>query len=319
MKKATFSFQCRLTAPASFSAYKGSMLRGSLGTFLKKTCCTVRRNSCDDCMLVQHCAFPSLFIGRQTDTGSSTISLPPPYCIEPSDTGKTLYDAGENFSFSLTLFSYAVNYLPYFVHAFILAGQSGMGKSTEEGRGTFTVEQILHEGHPIFNRETQKIYITAGEELTLPVWEPHPAGEGTLLVHLKTPCRFKADNHLSTGLSFRQMFNLIVRRIRTLWALDGEKVMFDDFSAMLDRADAIKTLETCLFWKDWTRYSSRQKSSMQLGGLQGSVRYHGDLSAFLRFFALAEELHIGKQTSFGLGQISFEWIPDEKNSDSPVR
>ena len=51
MKKATFLFQCRLTTAASFSAYKGSMLRGSLGTFLKKTCCTVRRNSCDDCML----------------------------------------------------------------------------------------------------------------------------------------------------------------------------------------------------------------------------------------------------------------------------
>ena len=58
---------------------------------------------------------------------------------------------------------------------------------------------------------------------------------------------------------------------------------------------------------------------MKLGGLSGSVRYYGELAAFLPFFTLAEQLNIGKQTSFGLGEISFEWIPDKKNSDSTVR
>ncbi len=319
MKKATFTFQCRLTAPASFSAYKGSMLRGSLGVFLKKTCCTVRQRNCEDCILSQHCAFPALFTGKPAKDGKQAVALPPPYCMEPGDTGKTSYEAGERFSFNLTLFSYAVSYLPYFVHAFILSGQSGMGKHSEERRGTFELEEIFYEGRSIFCKETQKIMIPAGEELALPTWNPSPAKEGTLLVHLKTPCRFKADNRLCAELSFRQMFNLVVRRIRSLWMLDGASVRFDDFSAMLDRADGVKTLETCLFWKDWTRYSSRQKSSMQLGGLQGSVRYHGDLSAFLPFFILAEKLHIGKQTSFGLGQITVQWTPDETNSHSCIR
>ena len=319
MKKATFIFQCRLNAPASFSAYKGSMLRGSLGTFLKKTCCTVRKASCDGCMLAQHCAFPLLFIGKPTEGGSQPATLPPPYCIEPCDTGKTAYEAGESFSFSLTLFSYAVSYLPYFVHAFILAGQNGMGKSQDDMKGTFELEDILYNGRSIFHRESQKIDIPAGEELPLPAWDNNAGGTGTLLVRLVTPCRFKTENRLATELPFRQLFNLVVRRIRTLWMLDSENVRFDDFSAMLDKADAIESVETCLFWKDWTRYSSRQKSSMQLGGLQGSVRYRGELAAFLPFFALVESLHIGKQTSFGLGQIRFEWTPDEKDSCSPVR
>lgn len=319
MKKATFLFQCRLTTPASFSAYKGSMLRGSLGTFLKKTCCTVRRNSCDDCMLAQNCAFPLLFIGKPTEGGGQPATLPPPYCIEPCDTGKTAYEAGESFSFSLTLFSYAVGYLPYFVHAFILAGKNGMGKTLDEGRGSFELEDILYNGRSIFRRENQKLDIPEGEELLLPQWSTASAGTGSLLVHLKTPCRFKSDNRLAAELPFRLLFNLVVRRIRTLWALDGENVKFDGFSAMLDRADEVETVETCLFWKDWTRYSSRQKSSMQLGGLQGSVRYRGDLAAFLPFFALAESLHIGKQTSFGLGQISVEWYPDEEDPHSAVR
>lgn len=319
MKKATFTFQCRLTAQASFSAYKGSMLRGVLGTFLKKTCCTVRCNTCKDCMLALHCAFPQLFIGKEAGGEERSSMLPPPYCIEPGDTGKTFYNSGERFSFNITLFSYAVAYLPYFVHAITLAGQHGMGKNTDSIYGTFELEQVLHNNQSIFNKEMQKITLATGEELTLPVWNSSPAEKGILLVHLKTPCRFKANNRFSADLSFHRLLNLIVRRIRTLWALDGKNILVKDFSSMQSRAHTIETLQSNLYWKDWTRYSSRQKSPMQLGGLQGSIRYYGDISAFLPFFTLAETLHIGKQTSFGLGQISFKWMPDEKNPDSPLR
>ena len=58
---------------------------------------------------------------------------------------------------------------------------------------------------------------------------------------------------------------------------------------------------------------------MQLGGLQGSVGYRGNLASFLPLFALAESLHIGKQASFGLDQIRLEWTPGEKDSRSPVQ
>ena len=58
---------------------------------------------------------------------------------------------------------------------------------------------------------------------------------------------------------------------------------------------------------------------MQLGGLTGSIRYYGELAAFLPFFSLAEQLNIGKQTSFGLGEIQFDWMSDEKSPDSTMR
>ena len=319
MKKITVTFQCRLTSAGLFSAYKGSMLRGSLGTFLKKTCCTIHRQSCDSCLLAHTCAFPAIFIGKTTHREESYASLPPPYCLHATDTGKTFYAVGESFIFHITLFSYAIEYLPYFVHAFLLAGKKGMGKNTEDMHGTFDIENIFYQNQPIFHKEKQQIDIPGGETLLLPCWDASHAGMGTLRVHLKTPCRFKTANHLSADLSFRQLFQLIVRRIRSIWAMDGENVMFDDFSAMLDKTDSVQTVENCLYWKDWTRYSSRQKSSMQLGGLTGSIRYYGDLAAFQPFFSLAEQLNIGKQTSFGLGEIQFDWMPDEKSPDSTMR
>ena len=194
-----------------------------------------------------------------------------------------------------------------------------MGKNTDESHGTFSIEDIQCQKKSIFHQEKQQINIPQGEVLSLPSWNSSISGTGTLFIHLKTPCRFKAANHLSSEFSFRQLFNLIIRRIRSVWAMDGEYVRFNNFSNMMDKADTIHTIENCLYWKDWTRYSSRQKSSMQLGGLQGTIRYHGELAAFLPFLVMAERLNIGKQTSFGLGEIHFEWTPDEKNSDCTMR
>lgn len=268
----------------------------------------MRYSDCRDCMLAEHCAFPLLFMGKTSENGRM---LPPPYCLVPSDTGRIFYGEGENFSFGLTLFSYAVEYLPYFAHAFILAGQHGMGKKMEQVRGTFDVEHIFHENRPLFHKEAQRLDIPSAQRLSLPSWQPVPEAEGDLIVHLNTPCRFKSENHLSETLPFRQLLQLIVRRIRTLWMLDGERVILPELPAMLDEANAVQNVETRLFWKDWTRYSSRQNVSMQLGGIQGSVRYRGRLAAFLPFLALAQELNIGKQISFGLGQMSFTWIPKQ--------
>ncbi|MDD6087827.1 MAG: CRISPR system precrRNA processing endoribonuclease RAMP protein Cas6 [Desulfovibrionaceae bacterium] len=319
MKKASFTFLCRLTAPAVFSLYKGSMLRGTLGRFLQKACCAVRSQSCDTCLLADHCAFPMLFSGRIAQDSEARIHLPAPYCLEPCDTGRSAYESGETFSFHLTLFSYAIDYLPYFVQAFMLAGRHGMGRHDETVRGTFELVDILYEGRSVFHPEEKKVDIPSGEDLPLPLWRPEFDGNGTLAVNLITPCRFKSGNRLSADLPFRQLLILILRRIRALWALDGEQAEYEKFHAMMARADDVETVENGLFWRDWTRYSSRQQASMQLGGIQGSVRYHGCLEAFVPFLALAECAHIGKQTNFGLGQISFEWIADEEDSRIAVR
>ena len=42
---------------------------------------------------------------------------------------------------------------------------------------------------------------------------------------------------------------------------------------------------------------------MNLGGLTGAVTYKGPLDEFLPLIEFSEMVHIGKQTSFGLGKI----------------
>jgi hypothetical protein len=61
--------------------------------------------------------------------------------------------------------------------------------------------------------------------------------------------------------------------------------------------------ELALTWRDWTRYSSRQQTTMQMGGLTG--RLGVDLGGHERLWPylwLGQWTHAGKGTSMGLGR-----------------
>ena len=95
---------------------------------------------------------------------------------------------------------------------------------------------------------------------------------------------------------------LIVRRMRSLWLLDGLNCKINDYNEFLSQASAVKMTNSNLTWKDWTRWSNRQRSSMKFGGLVGSITYENVPASFLPFLELGEKLQVGKQTSFGLGR-----------------
>ncbi|RLC18770.1 MAG: hypothetical protein DRI57_07960 [Deltaproteobacteria bacterium] len=67
-------------------------------------------------------------------------------------------------------------------------------------------------------------------------------------------------------------------------------------------ADDVRTVSSDLRWEHAIRYSNRQKRSMPFGGLIGEVTFAGDLAPFWPFILLGEWMHVGKKTSFGLGQ-----------------
>ena len=57
-----------------------------------------------------------------------------------------------------------------------------------------------------------------------------------------------------------------------------------------------------LRWYDWQRYSNRQQQSMHLGGAIGDWHL-GDLAPeHARALHIGQWLHLGKNTTFGLGR-----------------
>ena len=70
----------------------------------------------------------------------------------------------------------------------------------------------------------------------------------------------------------------------------------------IERASTVSVVSHHLRWFDWERFSSRQNSEMKLGGLLGDVSFEGDVRPFGPLLRAGEIVHVGKGTSFGLGQ-----------------
>jgi CRISPR/Cas system endoribonuclease Cas6 (RAMP superfamily) len=82
---------------------------------------------------------------------------------------------------------------------------------------------------------------------------------------------------------------------------DGEPKL--DYTGLVARAHEVKIERADLRWFDWKRYSNRQEQSMLMGGMIGEITYRGDLTEFLPLLRYCEKVHLGKATTFGLGQI----------------
>ena len=304
MKYLDLDFHCRLLTDAAFSAYKGSMLRGALGASLRRGMCMTRRSDCDDCMLSKNCVFPRVF--KPLPAGN--LPAPPPFCLSPDLEEKREYAAGESFSFGLKLFSYATEYLPFFVQAFRAAGEKGVGKISPEGK--FALAKVEFEGRSLYDAEEDRLEIPEPLNAPLPgINKDNDNGWGRIKVRLLSPLRHKAENRFSAKLEFIDLFHLVLRRIKALSLLDGLAYQLerDSYANLRAKAEETRIIEDNTRWKDWKRYSSRQDSMMNFGGLIGDITYEGPVAPFREFLKFAEIARIGKQTSFGLGQVKMEY------------
>ncbi len=88
---------------------------------------------------------------------------------------------------------------------------------------------------------------------------------------------------------------------------EGEPLL--DYPGLVKKAQTITTADKNLAWYDWQRYSFRQDKKMLMGGMTGSVTYEGKISEYLPLIDFCEQVHLGKQTTFGLGKIKAEILP----------
>lgn len=303
-------FVCRFQGKAHLPCYKGSLLRGALGNALRHAVCMRNSTQCLECLLGSTCIFPRLFTFASAPADSFTAPrLPPPFCIEPPLDDLREYADGDIFTFRVKLFSYAVEYLPYFVHSFKLAGERGMGQGAADGQGRFSLEDVLLDGRSIYDTAKERLLPWQPKELPLPTLLSTARQETHLRLTLLTPLRFKQANRLAIGLDFTQLVLLLLRRLASLTALDGRtfRLPQGDFHALMHSAASMRLVKSDLRWHDWRRYSGRQHVAMQLGGLLGHVDYTGPTAAFAAYLDFAAAVHLGKQTSFGLGAMQATW------------
>lgn len=233
--------------------------------------------------------------------------VPHPFILHPPSLFSREYVGGESFTFQFTLFGAAIEYLPYLILSWEQMGLQGLGKDRLPMR-LLAVRLLSLSGGPA------QVIFTPGHTLqgTPDQWgvalntlvPAHPSKrKTTLLIHWQTPVRLSASSGpVLREIPFSLLLSGLLRRLSMLAYFHAGIQADVDFRALTEGAASLRIVHSELRWQNLPRYSNRQKKFMNFGGLTGSLGYEAGACAFLPLLRLGQWLHVGKNTSFGLGQ-----------------
>lgn len=334
-------FRFRLVAARTMELpeYKGSVLRGGFGSAFRRISCAPKATECDGCVLRAPC--PYAYVFETSPPADSEVlrnlkDVPRPFVIEPPDDDRTTLVPGAELTFGLVLVGHGVLTLPYFVAAFRELGRTGIGK----GRAGFELAQVWQvspdewfyparypgtESGPdasawtVFDDARGDINMRGVPDRCLKAVDLErmamelPAER--LQITFKTMTRLKTRDNLAVKPSFEALVRALLRRISSLAYFHHGVALEVDYRGLIERAGEVRVVEDDTRWADWERYSNRQEAKMNLGGFVGRVVFNGALSEFLRLLLLGAFVHVGKNTTFGLGQYRMGELgtPDERS------
>ncbi|MFQ3595423.1 MAG: CRISPR system precrRNA processing endoribonuclease RAMP protein Cas6 [Sphingomonadaceae bacterium] len=291
-------FEVQLDGALQLPPFPGGLLRGAFGSALRRLSCMTGFRTCVGCPLRATCPYPLLFEPPPADLSSVGLGrtqdgLPPPFILRLPEIDP---GADGQFFFGMRLVGGAIDRLAFVIEAWRRVFAHGLGR--ERVRGTLVCVRLAADGTPIWS----------GEEIVWPEPQlPSLAAKGAELMLLsRTPMRLQArgDRLPLERLTARAFVAAIIRRARLL-ALHADAqaqavVRSWPVGAWLDQADAVAQQQS-LVWRDWYRFSARQKQRMNLGGYVGRWAWSAVPPELQRLLSLGELLHVGKEASFGLG------------------
>ena len=305
-KFAKFRFYLQPLEKIYLPRYKGSALRGGFGNIFKKTVCMNSVWECNKCLLQEKCVYSYIFETplpqNLLEKSKFKLKRPPhPYVLEPPISSKIEYNHDDELAFNLILIGRGIEYLPYFVFVFEELGKKGLGK----GRGKYELVRVDNEeGEKIYEsgKLSDNFQVKSFQDIINECDIPESKNYQQVKINFLTPVRIILGGELTTKLDFNIFITNLLRRISWLSIVHDDEELEFDYKRFIANTDGIKTITRNVEWYEWERYSSRQDTRMKLGGFVGNITFEGDLKEFLPFIKLGEYIHIGKQTSFGLGK-----------------
>jgi len=218
------------------------------------------------------------------------------------------YIPGEMFTFDLIILGPANAYIPYYIYAIIRLAERGIGRR-EHVFTLHTVEAVTEKGLvPIYREETGTMLSLSTTLPMRPLLEtPRFQETEHLRIHFRTPARIDLNGDLIYPIEFEHLIRALLQRWRALetcYGSLGPPMNSERARDLIEQAKHVRKEEDTTRWLDLSRYSSRQRTRMKMGGAIGSQVYTADdFSIFAPLLTLGELLHVGKLTSMGLGHM----------------
>ncbi len=240
---------------------------------------------------MRSCPYPTLFENR-TPQDATKLSrypfTPNPFVLEPEDL------SGEKLNLGVVLFGRAAQHFSAVSIALKRAGENGLTEKRVKLSLQGTTREQFHDAFAWTNA-------LHGPAQTIESHEPPEC----VRVRLLTPLRIKEQGHFvgAKEFRFRAFAANLLRRMSLLAHFFGGCELEADFRASLRRAEEVRLDAAGLVWRDQTRFSSRQKARMKIGGLIGEFDLSLDGIEFLwPCLVIGQWTHVGKNCTFGLGR-----------------
>ena len=316
---ARYRLRFALSQPLPHSGYWGSAWRGVFGRALKQIVCINRSRDCLNCAVYRSCTYPYIFETPPPEDSEKLRgynSAPHPYVLElPWRTASNSSTDTNQFELGLVLIGQANRFLTYILFALLQGAQKGLTTQPQDFRLISVSQEV-----PPASGAWQLISSRLPEISPHPPTSPHvPPPPKRFRVVLQTPLRLRhLDRYVTPErFQFRDLFANLLRRLSFLMYFHTPYQLVTNFAGLVDYAAKIPAQNVNLYWEDWTRYSYRQRTRMNMGGLMGSFDLDGTLLGPLwPYLWLGQFLHAGKGTTMGLGRYQIVPLQESTSPDT---
>ena len=300
-------FDVITTTPLNLAGHlAGNNLRNGLASIMLYATCpeTQRRSkptpehaaSCPACWL----------LAAELDPGTVARG----YALVPPQPPRYRLEAGESFSFVVTLFGNELAFLPYIVLAVSELGERGVGP----GRGRFAIERIFAV-QPVAGM--QQLLWQRGESVVatpdLLIGADEVAGQTALLtdrvgaeltLEFLSPLRLEEDGRQLKTPDFSVLFRRLLYRIDELNRQFADQTRRDpqEVAYLYQLADQVRLVEAETRWHELWSNSSRKHDKTPLSGLTGRAVYRSrDWRPLLPWLVWGQAVQVGKSVTKGNG------------------
>ena len=301
---ASVDFGFEVTEPILFDKYPGFIIRSGFGAALKRLCLyDSKRVPCNQCYLKDTC--PYAYIFETFRPGDKEIDFtaerfPHPFVFYPHLTRPGLLAPGSSFRLTITLFGNGIPYLLFYIYAFDLLGQMGLGRA----RGTFSLQYVTDSltGRLLYqhsDRMLQSKPTTRSLQELIEGNSPQHAVTMTFLTPTKIEHRSRTIETLTPDILIRRLLRrsslLAERHLAVHWDIDFRGIV-DTFNADVRVEDSRLKVE------QYKRYTARQRRSHCIYAFTGQAKLTGNLVPYMPLLRLGSFMQIGNSTSQGLGK-----------------
>lgn len=292
---------------ALLSEFKGSMLRGSLAHAMARTTCKKSNSEqCDACDEIKDCPFYDAFKRTFKDEvpwRKPDNDAPRPFVIDCPETEKH-YRRGDYLTFYLNLFGTRlrtelwIEVLQHMALAGLTKRQHKFALYSVSLQTRFPDSDSWQDLYVFPQNHPERLYMETE------ISEMKNGHQATL--NFLTPAQFNIETRFGTDFTFADLTKRLLRRYYELLTLYQQPVENFEFKTFLDAAQEIEMHKELAWHRGWKRFSSTQRSTLNLDGHVGSIRLTGDLTRFRDLLSKAQLFHVGRETVFGLGKMRLQ-------------